>query len=98
MDKIADNQSWSQDKTQRHQSEEVPEEVNALSTKMDDLLSWLAKRAKYKEDQRGQLKQLIKIQALLSKRFHINQNKAGSNRNKTTIKVRIQVISQNSLL
>jgi hypothetical protein len=33
MDKIADNQSWSQDKTQHcHQSEEVPEEANVLYT------------------------------------------------------------------
>jgi len=33
MEKISDNQSWSQDK-----GEEAIEEVNALSTKMDDLL------------------------------------------------------------
>jgi hypothetical protein len=50
MEKIADNQSWSQDNTQHcHQSEEIPEEVNALSTKMDNLLSWLDQRAKYKK-------------------------------------------------
>jgi hypothetical protein len=29
------------------------EEVNALSTKMDDLLNWLDQRAKYKEDHRA---------------------------------------------
>jgi hypothetical protein len=29
------------------------EEVNALSTKMDDLLNWLDQRAKYKKDQRA---------------------------------------------
>jgi len=46
MEKISDNQSWSQDK-----GEEI-EEANALSTKMDDLLHWLDQRAKYKEDQR----------------------------------------------
>jgi len=47
MEKISDNQSLSQDK-----DEEAIEEVNALSTKMDDLLHWLDQRAKYKEDQR----------------------------------------------
>jgi hypothetical protein len=42
MEKIADNQSWSQDNTQYcHQSEEIPEEVNVLSTKMDNLLNLL---------------------------------------------------------
>jgi hypothetical protein len=54
MEKIADNQSWSQDNTQYClQSEEAAEEVNALSTKMDALLSWLDQRAKYKEHQRA---------------------------------------------
>jgi hypothetical protein len=54
MEKIADNQSWSQDNTQHcHQSKETIEEVNTLSTKMDDLLNWLDQRAKYKEDQRA---------------------------------------------
>jgi hypothetical protein len=53
MEKISENQGWSQDHTQHcHQSEETIEEVNALSTKMDDLLKWLDQRAKYKEDQR----------------------------------------------
>jgi len=46
-EKISDNQSWSQDN-----GEEAIEEVNALPTKMDDLLHWLDQRAKYKEDQR----------------------------------------------
>jgi hypothetical protein len=42
MEKIADNQSWSQDNTQYcHQSEEIPKEVNVLSTKMDNLLNLL---------------------------------------------------------
>jgi 16S rRNA C1402 N4-methylase RsmH len=45
MEKISDNQSWSQDK-----GEEAIEEVNALSTKMDELLHWLDQRAKYKEE------------------------------------------------
>jgi hypothetical protein len=54
MDKIADNQSWPQDNIQHcHQSEEIIEEVNALSTKIDNLLNWLDQRAKYKEDQRA---------------------------------------------
>jgi hypothetical protein len=53
MEKILENQGWSQDHTQHcHQSEETVEEVNALSTKMDDLFNWLDQRARYKEDQR----------------------------------------------
>ena len=37
LDKIAENQSWFQDKAQHcHQTEEIPEEVNALSTKMEN--------------------------------------------------------------
>jgi len=36
MEKISDNQRWSQDK-----DEKAMEEVNALSTKIDDLLQWL---------------------------------------------------------
>ena len=53
MDKIAENQSWFQDKAQQcHQTEEVPEEVNALSTRMENLLHWIDQRAKFKEDQR----------------------------------------------
>jgi hypothetical protein len=40
MDKISNNQSWPQDNIQNcHQSEETIEEVNALSTKMDNLLN-----------------------------------------------------------
>jgi hypothetical protein len=40
MENIVDNQSWSLDNTQHyHQSEETIEQVNALSTKMDDLLN-----------------------------------------------------------
>jgi hypothetical protein len=38
LDKIAENQSWFQDKAQQcHQTEEILEEVNALSTKMEKL-------------------------------------------------------------
>ena len=46
MEKIASNQGWSQ----CIKSEEVPEEVCALSTKMDVLLNWLEQRASYKKD------------------------------------------------
>jgi hypothetical protein len=54
IEKISENQGWSQDHTQHYyQSEETIEEVNALSTKMDDLLNWLDQRVKYKEDQRA---------------------------------------------
>jgi hypothetical protein len=42
LDKIAENQGWSQDNIQHyHPSEELPKEVKALSTKMEDLLVWL---------------------------------------------------------
>jgi len=54
LDKIAENQGWSQDNIQHcHQTKELPEEVKALSTKMEDLLVWLDQRAKFKEDQRA---------------------------------------------
>ena len=42
MEKIASNQGWSSCNIQLcNKSEEVPEEVCALSTKMDILLNWL---------------------------------------------------------
>ena len=42
MENIASNQGWSQCNIQLcHKSEEVPEMVCALSTKMDALLNWL---------------------------------------------------------
>jgi hypothetical protein len=42
MERIAENQSWSQDNIQHcHQSEEALKELCALSTKMDVLLNWL---------------------------------------------------------
>jgi hypothetical protein len=51
MEKIASNQGWSQCYIQScNKSEEVPEEVCALSTKMDILLNWLKQRANYKRD------------------------------------------------
>ena len=46
MEKTASNQGWSQCNIQScNKSEEVPEKVCALSTKMDVLLSWLEQRA-----------------------------------------------------
>ena len=54
MEKIASNQGWSQCNIQAwDKSEEVPEEVCALSTKMDVLLNWLEQRANYKKDQQA---------------------------------------------
>jgi len=54
LDKIAENQSWFQDKAQQyHQTEEIPDDLNALSTKMENLLHWIDHRAKFKEDQRA---------------------------------------------
>jgi len=54
LDEISKNQSWFQDKAQQcHQTEEIPGEVNALSTKMKNLLHWIDQRAKFKEDQRA---------------------------------------------
>ena len=51
MEKIASNQGWSSCNIQLcNKSEEVPEEVYALSTKMDVLLNWLEQRANYKKD------------------------------------------------
>jgi hypothetical protein len=46
MENIASNQGWSQCNIQTcNKSEEVLEEVCALSTKMDILLNWLEQRA-----------------------------------------------------
>ena len=54
MEKIASNQSWSQCNIQScNKSEEVPEVVYALSTKMDILLNWLEQRANYKKDRQA---------------------------------------------
>jgi len=66
LDNIAENQSWFQDKALLcHQTEEIPEEVNALSTKMENLLHWIHQRAKFKEDQRAS-ETVYKYQATLS--------------------------------
>jgi hypothetical protein len=54
VENIAENQSWPSGNIQScHQSEEAPDELCALSTKLDVLLNWLDERAKYKEDQRA---------------------------------------------
>ena len=54
LNKISENQSLFQDKAQQcHQTEEILEKVNALSTKMKNLLHWIDQRAKFKEDQRA---------------------------------------------
>ena len=51
MEKIASNQGQSLCNIQScNKSEEVPEEVCALSTKMDVLLNWLEQQANYKKD------------------------------------------------
>jgi hypothetical protein len=49
MERIASNQGWSSCNIQScNESEEVLEEVCALSTKMDILLNWLKQRDNYK--------------------------------------------------
>ena len=54
MEKIASNQGWSQGSIQTcNKREEVPEEVCALSTKMDVLLNWLEQLANYKKDRQA---------------------------------------------
>jgi hypothetical protein len=54
MEKIASNQGWSSCNIQScNKSKEVPEEVCALSTKMDILLSWLEQRDNYKRDRQA---------------------------------------------
>ena len=51
MEKIASNQGWSSCNIQScNKSDEIPEEMCALSTKMDVLLNWLEQRANYKRD------------------------------------------------
>jgi hypothetical protein len=50
MKKIATNQSWTTCNIQScHKREEVPEEVCALSSKMDVLMNWLEQRDSYKK-------------------------------------------------
>ena len=54
MEKIASNQGWSQGSIQTcNKSEEVSEEVCALSTKMDILLNQLEQRVSYKKDRQA---------------------------------------------
>ena len=51
MEKIASNQGWSSCNIQScNKSEEVLEELCALTTKMDIVLNWLEQRANYKRD------------------------------------------------
>jgi hypothetical protein len=54
IEKVASNQGWSQGSIQScHKSKEIPEEVCALSTKMDVLLNWLEQQANYKKDRQA---------------------------------------------
>ena len=54
MEKIASNQGWSSYNIKLcNKSEEVLEEVCALSTKMDVLLNWLEQWANYKKDRQA---------------------------------------------
>ena len=54
MEKVASGQGWSSCNFQScNKSEEVPEEVCALSTKMDVLLNWPEQRANYKKDRQA---------------------------------------------
>jgi antirestriction protein ArdC len=54
MERIASNQGWLSCNIQSYnKSEEVLEEVCALSTKMDILLNWLKQRDNYKRDRQA---------------------------------------------
>ena len=54
MERMDSNEGWSQDNIQScNKSEEAPEEVCALSTKMDVLLNWLEQWANYKKDRQA---------------------------------------------
>jgi hypothetical protein len=54
LEKIAKNQSWKLGNNRRCQKfEEIPEEVCALTTKMDVLLDWLDQRNNYKRDRQA---------------------------------------------
>jgi hypothetical protein len=50
IEKIVTNQSWTYNVQACKQSEEILEEVYALSTDMSMLLNWLEQRASYKRD------------------------------------------------
>jgi hypothetical protein len=54
LEKIAKNQRWKLDNNQCCQKiEQIPEEVCALTTKMDVLLDWLDQRDNYKRDRQA---------------------------------------------
>ena len=53
MTKMAENQNWTFNTQTCHESEEVPEELCALSTKMDVLLSWLEQWDNYKRNRQA---------------------------------------------
>jgi hypothetical protein len=54
IERIASNQGWSSCNIQScNKSEEVIEEVCALSTKMNVLLNWLEQRDNYKRDRQA---------------------------------------------
>jgi hypothetical protein len=53
MEKIVTNQSWTYNVQACKQSEEILEEVYALSTNMSMLLNWLEQRASYKRDRQA---------------------------------------------
>jgi len=50
MAKMAENLNWTFNTQTCHESEEVSEELCALSTMMDVLLSWLEQRGNYKRN------------------------------------------------
>jgi hypothetical protein len=53
IEKIVTNQSWTYNVQASKQSEEILEEVYALSTDMSMLLNWLEQRASYKRDRQA---------------------------------------------
>ena len=53
MVKVEENQNWTFNTQTCHESEEVPEELCTLSTKMDVLLSWLEQRDNYKRNRQA---------------------------------------------
>ena len=53
MAKMAENQNWTFNTQTCHESVEVLEELCALSTKMDVLLSWLEQRDNYKRNRQA---------------------------------------------
>jgi len=53
MVKMEENQNWTFNTQTCHESEEVLEELCALSTKMNVLLSWLEQRDNYKRNRQA---------------------------------------------